>query len=247
MKLDSQSWKTTLFGILGGIGAGIVSAMAAGIIDPTHLPVWLKDVAALCAIAGHVGLGTSARDNDKSSEDVGAKPPGPAAGIGTIGSLLLCAVLCLGTTGCGTTPATKAAQADQIVITAVNDIMAEWRTFVNAGKATPAQIAQVETVYNGYYKAQMVLRGVLERSAANDPATAPTAAEIATAKSASDQAQVALLDLLRLLLQKNRTSGDVRDLRWSRAYATLPQPKGNGDISEKRAGRVTRACRLEVF
>src|SRR6266700_949194 len=107
MKLDSQSWKTTLFGILGGIGAGIVSA-----------------------IAGHVGLGTSARDNDKSSEDVGAKPPGPAAGIGTIGSLLLCAVLCLGTTGCGTTPATKAAQADQIVITAVNDIMAEWRTFV---------------------------------------------------------------------------------------------------------------------
>ena len=203
MKLDSQSWKTTLFGILGGIGTGIISAMVAGIIDPTHFPPWFKDIAALCAIAGHVGLGTSARDNDKSSEAVGAKPPGPVSiTMGPLPLLLLCAVLCLGTNGCGTTPATKAAQADQIVITAVNDIMSEWWTFVNAGKATPAQIAQVETTYNAYYKAQMVLRGVLERSAVNDPATAPTAAEIATAKSTSDQAQVALLDLVRLLLQK---------------------------------------------
>ena len=64
------SWKTTLCGVLGVVAAGITmiaQPMLDG--DPSTLPQW---AAFGTAAAAAVGL-LFARDNDRSSEDVGAK------------------------------------------------------------------------------------------------------------------------------------------------------------------------------
>lgn len=65
-----MSWKTTLCGILGVIAAAI-TLVAQPLLDgdPNTAPQWGVFVAALTTAVGLV----FARDNDKSSEDVGAK------------------------------------------------------------------------------------------------------------------------------------------------------------------------------
>ena len=63
------SWKTTLVGWLGFIGALVASLQAALDGNAETVPQWGVVVASLTAA---VGL-TMARDNDKSSEDTGAK------------------------------------------------------------------------------------------------------------------------------------------------------------------------------
>lgn len=65
----SKSWKTTVAGIgtiLGAIGYALAAQFDT---DPTTLPNW---GGVIVAITSGVGL-LFARDNDKSSEDVGAK------------------------------------------------------------------------------------------------------------------------------------------------------------------------------
>ncbi len=62
-----KSWKTTLLGILVLIGAFVSGAMATFDSDPTTVIDMGEIIAAI------TGLGLfAARDNDKSSEDVGA-------------------------------------------------------------------------------------------------------------------------------------------------------------------------------
>lgn len=64
-----KSWKTTAAGLLVSIST-ITAAVAAMLdSDPGTVPDW--DLVAV-AVVGAVGL-IMARDNDKSSEDVGAK------------------------------------------------------------------------------------------------------------------------------------------------------------------------------
>lgn len=65
-----MSWKTTLCGILGVIAAAItlvVQPLLDG--DPSTVPQWGAFVTAATAALGLV----FARDNDRSSEDVGIK------------------------------------------------------------------------------------------------------------------------------------------------------------------------------
>lgn len=65
-----MSWKTTLCGILGVLAAAI-TLVAQPLLDtdPSTVPQWGALVTAAAAAVGLV----FARDNDKSSEDVGAK------------------------------------------------------------------------------------------------------------------------------------------------------------------------------
>ena len=58
-----SSWKTTVGGILSG----------GGILFAQHFPDWSK-WGLFASALGSVILGLSARDNNKSSEDVGVKP-----------------------------------------------------------------------------------------------------------------------------------------------------------------------------
>ncbi|MCX7806094.1 MAG: hypothetical protein N3A38_13010 [Planctomycetota bacterium] len=65
-----KSWKTTLCGILSVIASGItLVALPLLDADPATVPNWGAFVAALTAGVGLI----LARDNDKTSESVGAK------------------------------------------------------------------------------------------------------------------------------------------------------------------------------
>lgn len=60
----SKSWKTTLFGCLGAVGVFLMNQKD---------PAWLSIVGQILGAIGTAGIGMTARDNDKTSEDVGAK------------------------------------------------------------------------------------------------------------------------------------------------------------------------------
>lgn len=66
-----MSWKTTLCGILAALAA-CITLVAVPLLDndPATTANWTGAVAAIVAAIGLI----MARDNDKSSEDVGAKP-----------------------------------------------------------------------------------------------------------------------------------------------------------------------------
>jgi len=67
-----MSWKTTFFGLMAAIGGAVMAAITTGVIDISDLPKWVKGIAGLMTVAGTAGLGFCARDNDKTSEQVGA-------------------------------------------------------------------------------------------------------------------------------------------------------------------------------
>ncbi len=110
--------------------------------------------------------------------------------------LLSTALLC----GCGTNAPTKAAQAEQIVITSVNAAMSQWAAYVNAGKAKQSQIDRVRNIYNGYYTAELAAKAVIEKLIAKDPTT--TQADIDTANQAVTDAGNALIAVLNSYLKK---------------------------------------------
>ena len=112
----------------------------------------------------------------------------------SLGILLVCAP------GCGTNAPTKAAQAEQILITSVNVAMSQWASHVNAGKATQAQIDNVRKAYEAYYTAQTVAKAAIEKAIVKDPSATP--ADVATAASAVQSAEVAILGLVNSYLLK---------------------------------------------
>ena len=59
------SWKTSLFGILAAIGTGLAQTQSHD--------SWLGLAGMILAMIGTGGMGMAARDNDKSSEQVGLK------------------------------------------------------------------------------------------------------------------------------------------------------------------------------
>lgn len=69
------SWKTTAYGIV--LALGILCTQATAILDsdPNTQVDPKAIVGALVAIGGAIGLGASARDNNKTSEQVGAGAP----------------------------------------------------------------------------------------------------------------------------------------------------------------------------
>ena len=60
-----SSWKTSLFGILAAIGTGLSQTQSHD--------SWLGLAGMILAMIGTGGMCMAARDNDRSSEDVGAK------------------------------------------------------------------------------------------------------------------------------------------------------------------------------
>lgn len=67
-----NSWKTTII----GIAAGLVGVALIAVPALTGKPIQWEAAAALFAVAG---VGFFARDNNKSSEDVGLNPRASAA------------------------------------------------------------------------------------------------------------------------------------------------------------------------
>ena len=96
--------------------------------------------------------------------------------------------------GCGTTTETKITQADQVLITGVNDSMAQWAIYVNAGKAKQSQIDRVKTAYTIYYNAQIALNAVCDKLAVKDPSA--SAADVVAANSAVSNAETSIIALV---------------------------------------------------
>lgn len=62
--IQMKSWRTTLAGAIGALGAYLVTV---------NDPAWLQIVGQVCIGLGMLLLGTSARDNKVTSEKAGAK------------------------------------------------------------------------------------------------------------------------------------------------------------------------------
>lgn len=101
--------------------------------------------------------------------------------------------------GCGTNAPTKAAQAEQVVITTVNDAVHVIVPMINAGKLTQAQCNAFTEAYSKYYAAQMVVKAAIEKVNAGQPGA--TAADIASAQTAVDNAETSLLALVNSYLK----------------------------------------------
>jgi hypothetical protein len=63
-----KSWKTTLSAVIAGTGYLVNEYLYPNVV----LPHWVRVVAGFMVLVGLVGIGFYARDNDKTSEDVGA-------------------------------------------------------------------------------------------------------------------------------------------------------------------------------
>lgn len=100
----------------------------------------------------------------------------------------------VGLSGCGTNAPTKAAQAEQVVITTVNDAVHVIVPMINAGKLTRAQCDAFTSAYSKYYAAQMVVKAAIEK--VNSSVPGATAADIASAQTAVDNAETTLLALV---------------------------------------------------
>lgn len=62
--------KTTVFGLLSGIGMALMAQPG--------VPPWLHTVGLILSAVGTACMGAAARDNNKTSEDVGAVTKDPA-------------------------------------------------------------------------------------------------------------------------------------------------------------------------
>jgi len=69
----AKSWKTTTAGILAAVGVFAAQLSAVFDNDPTTNANWETIIGAIVAVAGILGLGLVARDNDKTSSQVGAE------------------------------------------------------------------------------------------------------------------------------------------------------------------------------
>jgi hypothetical protein len=153
---------------------------------------------ALHALANNGGIkgawlaiwcGTNTPKDSSSSSSLA----GPLLLLALAGGLVLA-----GPVGCGTTPASKAAQAERLIIRSVNDAMAEWKLCVDTGKATQSQIDDVRHAYKTYVLAQLTAKAVIEKAIASSDSSSES--DLAIATNSVNQAEQALLGLVNQFL-----------------------------------------------
>lgn len=139
-----NSWKTTSTGMLMLIGAAVTLWF-----DRNRLTPQIIMGAATTGLAG-IGL-ILARDNDKSSEDVGAKPAAPSARTGVTGLLML--LFCGGllavalSAGCQSPPQRVAFNTVQAPAVTADTAMKVWGDYVKQYHPGPAAERKVYAIY----------------------------------------------------------------------------------------------------
>ena len=89
------SWKTTVAALVAAVGGAVLGAYQLKPELFVGWPAWVPGMALLLSSVGTAGVGVFARDNDKTSEDVGARVKGALLVLGV-------GVLAWGLTGCTT-------------------------------------------------------------------------------------------------------------------------------------------------
>lgn len=157
----TTSWKTSFFGLMAAIGAAALGALQLKPDFFAGWPHWLPGAALLLSTIGTAGVGLAARDNDKTSEDVGAKPATP----GSLRGLATAAVLALGLAGvligCISTPATVAYQTEATTVTSADAAMNAWGAYVAQFHPPASQEAAVKAAYLKY---QAAIEAVIDAS-----------------------------------------------------------------------------------
>lgn len=202
-----KSWKTTSAGALA-----IVSAITTLWFQRASLTPELITGAAAAILTG-VGL-LCARDNDKSSEDVGAKdPPATLPKTGPLLALSLAAGLALSSAGCSTTPSTAAYRTSATAKVSVDSAMRSWGNYVAQFHPPVSQEAAVRDAFKKYQLAQAAIldaainyRTAQETGDAEGQTTAQNAlsASVATASGALDDL-VALIQSFGVKIQPPTT------------------------------------------
>jgi hypothetical protein len=198
-----MSWKTSVFGLMAAIGAAIVGAMQIGAIDAATLPAWVKGVATLMSVIGTAAIGFFARDNDKTSEDVGADQK--SSDDGSLSHLLVCIggiIVILGAgallMGCQATPARMAYNTVAAPATTVDVAMTAWGDYVGHYHPPAATEAKVRDAFQKYQAAELLAIDAAQIYADQAGSTNSFSAQVQAAL-AGQGAQRALADLVNLL------------------------------------------------
>ena len=177
---------------MAGIGAAV--AMVDGI------PHWLAVSAKVAAAAGVAGLGFSARDNDKSSEDVGASKPTAVQIRGVALSLFMVLGLAGVMVGCAGTPARIAYNTVAAPAITVDQAMTAWGDYVAQFHPPVATELKVKAAFERYQKTELVAIDAAQAFATLSSSGATnTVMERLQSDLTSQAAATALADLVNLL------------------------------------------------
>jgi len=197
-----SSYKTTTFGLMAALGTAVTTAHAAGMIH--DLPKWLGTAAELATVLGIGGIGFFARDNDKTSEDVGAKntptAPGRQAPLLSIGfALLLCgAGMCFAFTGCQSTPQRIAYNTVAAPVITLDEAMRAFADYAKEHPLTAQQMSHARVIYGRAQAAELL--AIDTAKIASAAASGPNGVQAALrSQQAQQQFASALADLLTFL------------------------------------------------
>ena len=195
-----NSWKTTTFGLMAAIGAGITGAY---LVKPDLLagfPAWLPGIGVLLSSIGTACFGLAARDNNKTSEQVGAG--GPA--LPKIGAPVVALILSLGVAGaltsCSSTPARIAYNGVAAPAITVDHAMTMWGDYVAQFHPPAATELKVKAAFEKYQAAELLAIDAARAYAdLNSSGATNTVAARAQTELTSQTAASALADLVNLL------------------------------------------------
>jgi hypothetical protein len=198
-----KSWKTTLGGALGAAGTALMGAGSLDWLPPSHKTV-IMEVGFFAGILGVLFVGLFARDNDRTSEDVGAgQPPNPTPprpGGALIISLCLAGLFGWGLfAGCQVSPTRAAYTAEATAQVSVETAMRAWNDYVGQFHPSLDQERQVKAAYERYRAAMVAMIDASELYASATSTNAPAAA--LSAELARQNAANRLTDLVNLLRQ----------------------------------------------
>jgi hypothetical protein len=195
-----KSWKTTIFGLLAAIGGGIVAAHNLKPDLLAELPKCVPGLGYILSFVATAGIGLAARDNDKTSEDVGANKPAPGQLGSGAASLFLIAGLAGLMIGCQATPARIAYTGVAGPAITVDTAMTAWGGYVAQFHPAPEVEQKVKAAFERYQAAELLAIDAAQMYAemASSSATNSAGSRV-RAELASQTAANALADLVGLL------------------------------------------------
>ena len=116
-----------------------------------------------------------------------------------IAAAMLMAFSVITMVGCTTGTNNTTVKVEAGLIPSVNVAMSVWKTRVEAGKATQAQVDKVHALYDVYYNSQLVLKAAIEKSIVSK--TPADEAAVTVAAASMKDAQTALLNLVNSLIK----------------------------------------------
>ncbi len=197
----NKSWKTTLFALVAATGGAVLGAYQLKPQMLAGFPAWLPGAGLLMSIIGTACLGVFARDNDKTSEQVGATGPSQSSNVPVkvLALLVACGLLAGYVTGCQSPPQRQAYNVVAAPAMTLDHVMQIWGDYV---KANHPPVEQERAALNLYRKAKAAELAAIDAAhlAADTMVSTNLTATVTTSLQSPEAAQ-ALSDLVDLVRQ----------------------------------------------